>query len=55
MFGVTYFLLRVAMFLAWITNLIDAIDREYWVLLLTSVILFPVGIVRGIGIWFGVW
>lgn len=55
MFGLIYSGLWLAMAAAWITNLIDAIDHEFWLLILASVVFFPVGIVRGIGIWFGVW
>lgn len=55
MFGVTYLIFWAAMVGAWLTNLINAIEHEFWLLILASVVFFPVGIVRGIGIWFGVW
>ena len=39
---------------AWITHVIASIKTAAWVLLVIGAILFPIGIVHGMGIWFGV-
>lgn len=43
------------MFAAWITHVIVTIGAGAWGLLIAGAILFPVGIIHGIGAWFGAW
>lgn len=43
----------LALIAAWLTHIIVSIQTASWVLLLAGAILFPIGIVHGIGIWFG--
>ena len=38
----------------WVTHVIVCIQTASWVLLIAGAIAFPIGIVHGIGIWFGV-
>lgn len=45
----------VLLFAAWLTHIIDTISDGEWLLLIAGAIAFPVGIIHGIGIWFGVW
>lgn len=45
----------IAMVAAWATHVIVSIMREEWFLLIAGALAFPVGIVHGVGIWFGVW
>lgn len=40
---------------AWATHVIYCIDTERWGFLIAGAIAFPVGIVHGVGIWFGAW
>lgn len=38
---------------AWFTHVIICIGDEAWGLLIAGAILFPIGIVHDIGLWFG--
>lgn len=38
---------------AWITHVIVCIKAAAWVLLLFGCIVAPVGVIHGIGVWFG--
>ncbi len=38
---------------AWFTHVVTAIQSEQWVFLLAGALFFPVGIIHGIGVWFG--
>ena len=38
---------------AWITHVINTIQDQQWILLIVGALVFPVGIIHGIGIWFG--
>ena len=40
---------------AWGTHVIYCIQKEEWVFLIAGAIAAPIGIVHGIGIWFGAW
>ncbi len=40
---------------SWLTHVIVCINEELWGFLIAGAIFFPVGVVHGIGIWFGVW
>lgn len=42
-------------FAAWVTHVINTIENEQWVFLLAGAIFAPIGVIHGIGIWFGVW
>jgi hypothetical protein len=39
---------------AWVTHVIVCIKTASWILLLFGCIVFPVGIIHGVGVWFGV-
>lgn len=41
-------------FIAWLTHVITCIQTEKWLFLLAGAIMFPIGILHGIGLWFGV-
>lgn len=50
-----YFLfVIVAPSAAWITHIIVCLSTAKYLLLLAGAIVFPVGIIHGIGIWFGI-
>lgn len=40
---------------AWGTHVITCIQDEAWLFLIAGAVAFPVAIVHGVGIWFGVW
>ena len=40
---------------AWITHIVVCIQTQQWILLLAGAIAAPIGIVHGIGQWFGIW
>jgi hypothetical protein len=42
-------------FAAWITHIYHGFADEAWGWFIAGMIFFPVGIVNGIGIWFGWW
>lgn len=39
--------------LAWVTHVVYCIAHAMWILLFVGALVFPVGIVHGIMIWFG--
>lgn len=40
---------------AWVTHVVNCIQDEAWLFLIAGAIAFPIAIVHGVGIWFGVW
>lgn len=42
-------------FAGWITHIVICVRDGQWLLLIAGMIAFPVGVVHGIGHWFGVW
>lgn len=48
-------LLIIASTAAWLTHVVACISDDRWGLLIAGGIVFPVGIIHGIGIWFGIW
>ena len=47
--------LFVTLAAAWLTHVVHCFTTEAWGLLIGGAIFFPVAIVNGIGIWFGLW
>lgn len=39
--------------LAWVTHVIHCIQNEEWFFLIAGAIAFPIAIVHGVGLWFG--
>lgn len=37
---------------AWLTSVITCIKNDWWTLLLMDFLLFPVGVIHGIDVWF---
>jgi len=48
-------LVAVLFFAGWVTHLVVCLQDKAYVLLIAGALAFPVGIVHGIGCWFGVW
>ncbi len=40
---------------AWITHVIVTIKAAAWLFLIAGAIFAPIGVVHGIGVWFGAW
>jgi hypothetical protein len=40
---------------AWLTSIVFCAAHDHWPLLVAAASFFPVGIVHGVGIWFGGW
>ncbi|AXQ69229.1 hypothetical protein HOU02_gp496 [Caulobacter phage CcrBL9] len=40
---------------AWFTHVIHCLMTHDWVFLIVGALAFPVAIIHGIGIWFGLW
>ena len=53
--GIVSFLLVMLFPAAWLTHVIVCLKDGEWGFLIAGALLFPVAIVHGIGIWFGVW
>ena len=42
-------------FAAWLTHVITCFSDDRWGFLIAGALFFPVAVVHGIGLWFGVW
>lgn len=42
-------------FAAWLTHVVVCLKAGLWGFLIAGAIFFPIGIVHGIGVWFGLW
>ena len=40
--------------LAWITHVFSTIQNEQWGFLIAGAIFFPIGVIHGFGLWFGI-
>ena len=40
---------------AWLTHVAVCITKANWLFLLAGAIMAPIGVIHGVGIWFGVW
>lgn len=47
--------LLAALVAAWLTHVVVCIKTASWLFLIAGAIAVPVGMVHGVGIWFGVW
>lgn len=43
----------VVFFAAWLTHVIVSLSEGSWGFLIAGAIFFPIGIVHGVGLWFG--
>jgi len=50
---VLFFLL--GLFGSWGTHIWRCLTEEQWGFLIAGAIMFPIAVVHGVGIWFGVW
>ncbi len=54
-FFAVYAVIIVVFLSAWVTHVINTIQNEEWIFLLAGAIFAPIGVIHGIGIWFGAW
>lgn len=47
--------LALSVFLAWLTHVVVCIKTAAWGFLIAGAVFFPVGIIHGVGTWFGAW
>ncbi|QPI18085.1 hypothetical protein POP15_037 [Pectobacterium phage POP15] len=52
--GLGWLALVIASFAAWITHVVVCIKAASWVFLVAGAIFAPIGVVHGIGVWFGI-
>jgi hypothetical protein len=50
--GLSIFLTCAA---AWLTHVVTCLSDGLWGFLIAGALVFPIGIIHGVGIWFGVW
>lgn len=48
-----FFLVWVLSVAAWLTHIIYCLSHDLWGFLIAGAIAFPIGIIHGIGLWFG--
>ena len=53
--GLGLVIFYIVLFAAWVTHIITCLSEGKWGFLLAGAIAFPIAIIHGIGIWFGVW
>ena len=53
--GVGVIALTATSFAGWITHIVVCLQSEQWLLLIGGAIAVPVGVIHGIGCWFGWW
>ena len=51
----TWFAILVGSAAAWFTHIYQCFTEEQWGFLIAGALFFPIAIVHGVGIWFGVW
>ena len=51
--GLAYIGVVLLLIAGWLTHVIVTIQTANWILLLAGAILFPIGIIHGWGLWFG--
>ena len=49
-----YLMFLSVMITAWFTHVVACLMASKYVLLLAGAVIFPVGIIHGVGLWFGV-
>lgn len=47
--------LGIIAFAAWVTHIVYCFQVHEYVLLLVGTVVFPVGVIHGVGLWFGAW
>lgn len=48
-------LVGIAALAAWITHVVVCLSAGKWGFLIAGALVFPIGIIHGVGIWFGFW
>ena len=48
-------ILGIASVLSWFTHIFVCFSDDRWGFLIAGALFFPIAIVHGVGIWFGIW
>lgn len=40
---------------AWLTHIVVCLKTAAWGFLIAGALFFPIGIIHGVGLWFGAW
>jgi hypothetical protein len=51
----TFLLGIIVSFAAWITHIVTCFQNGEWGFLLVGALFFPIAVIHGIGVWFGLW
>lgn len=52
--GLGYLAIVIACLAAWVTHVVICIKTASWLFLIAGALLAPIGVVHGIGVWFGI-
>ncbi len=52
---VLYVVVAFTFLSAWLTHVIVTIQASAWLFLIAGAIFAPIGVIHGIGVWFGAW
>ena len=52
---ISIILALAAAVIAWLTHIIVCLSTGSWGFLIAGALFAPIGVIHGIGIWFGVW
>ncbi len=50
-----YVVIAFTCFAAWLTHVVVTIQAATWLFLIAGAIFAPIGVIHGIGVWFGAW
>lgn len=53
--ALVWLVLGLAGYAAWLTSIVFCSTSSSWALLVAAGLFFPVGVVHGVGLWFGGW
>lgn len=53
--GLGYIAIVIASIAAWITHVVVCIKAASWGFLIAGAIFAPIGVIHGVGVWFGIW
>ena len=53
--GIIALAVGLACFAGWLTHLYVCFTGQLWGFLIAGALFFPVGVIHGWGVWFGIW
>lgn len=55
MYALVYISLMGLSIAAWVTHIVTCLSDGLWGFLIAGALLFPIGMIHGVGVWFGAW